>query len=530
MNTKLSRLARMFVAPVAVMALLSVAPAQAVDAKKPNILVIWGDDIGQDNISAYHRGLMGGRTPNIDRIAKEGALFTDAYAQQSCTAGRASFILGQNPYRTGLLTIGMPGGKQGVRAQDPTIAELLKPLGYMTFQVGKNHLGDRNEFLPTVHGFDEFYGNLYHLNSEEEPENPDYPKDPAFKAKFGPRGVLDSVATTVDDPTDEPRWGRVGKQKIKDTGPLTIKRMETVEDDLLARSLDDIERAHKAGKPFFLWHNSSRNHVWIHQSDKWKNKTGYGEYADGMAELDYVTGKLLDKLDELGIADNTIVMFSTDNGAEIFTWPQGGNHPFKGEKGLTSEGGFRVPLVVRWPGVIKPGTIINDIFSHEDWMPTLLAAAGDTTVKEDLLKGKKVGDKTFKAHLDGYNQMDLLAGKGPGKRHEKFYFDAEGNLNALRFDDWKITWTEMDGNIRTAWRKTPSWPIITNLREDPYERFPTQSEAYMKWSADRMFLMVPAQVFVSEYLDTLKEFPPAQGSSLSISQVLESMQQQSARQ
>jgi arylsulfatase len=467
--------------------------------------------------------MMGGRTPNIDRIAKEGAMFTDAYGQQSCTAGRASFMLGQNPFRTGLLTIGMPGSKQGVRAQDPTIAELLKPHGYRTFQVGKNHLGDRNEFLPTVHGFDEFYGNLYHLNSEEEPENPDYPKDPAFRAKFGPRGVLDAVATTENDPTDDPRWGVVGKQKIKDTGPLTSKRMETIEEDLLARSLANIEKAHKEGKPFFLWHNSTRNHVWIHQTDQWKNKTGYGEFADGMAELDYVTGKLLAKLDELGIAENTIVLFSTDNGAQIFSWPQGGNHAFNGEKGLTGEGGFRVPQVVRWPGVIKPGTIINDIFSHEDWMPTLLAAVGEPNVKEKLLKGATFGDKTFKAHLDGYNQMDLLTGKGPGKRKKIFYFDADGNLNALRYEDWKLIFTEMTGALPTAWHKTPSWPYIVNLRQDPYERFVHQSGMYTKWWADRMFMMVPSQAIVREELETLKEFPPVRGSSLSISKVLEQM-------
>ena len=518
----------MLFALLAVLALVA-GPARAAD-KKPNIIVIFADDIGESNISAYHRGLMGGRTPSIDRLAKEGAMFTDAYAQQSCTAGRASFILGQNPFRTGLLTIGMPGSKQGVRAIDPTIAELLKPHGYMTFQIGKNHLGDRNEFLPTVHGFDEFYGNLYHLNSEEEPENPDYPKDPAFKAKFGPRGVLDTVATTVDDPTEEPRWGRVGKQKIKDTGPLNTKRMETVEEDLLSRSLADIEKAHKAGKPFFLWHNSTRNHVWIHLSDKWKNKTGYGEFADGMAEVDYVTGKLLDKLDELGIANNTIVIWTTDNGAEIFSWPQGGNHPYRGEKGLTNEGGFRVPLLVRWPGVVKPGTIINDIFSHEDWMPTLLAAVGEPDVKEKLLKGgHQAAGKTFKAHLDGYNQMDLLAGKGPGKRKEIIYFDGDGNLNALRYGDWKIIFTEMSGNLPTAWHKTPSWPLIISLRQDPYERYMEQSQFYTKWYADRMFMMVPAQALIGEYLESLKEFPPARGSSLSISKVLEASQQQQGK-
>ena len=499
--------------------------------KKPNILVIWGDDIGQDNISAYHRGLMGGRTPNIDRLANEGALFTDHYGQQSCTAGRAAFMLGQNPFRTGLLTIGMPGAKHGVRAQDPTIVELLKPYGYITGQFGKNHLGDRNEYLPTVHGMDEFYGNLYHLNAEEEPENADYPKDPAFRKKFGPRGVLDCVATDTFDKTDEPRWGVVGKQKIKDTGPLTKKRMETIEEDLLARSLDFIERAVKKNKasskdePFFLWHVSTRCHVWIHLSEKYKNKTGNGIFADGMAELDYVTGALLDKLDELKIADNTIVIFSTDNGAEIFTWPQGGNHPWRGEKGLTNEGGFRIPQLVRWPGKIKPGTIINDIFSAEDWMPTLLAAANggkDTDIQARLKKGGvKADGKTFKAHLDGYNQMDLLTGKGKGAREEIFYFSGGGDLNAIRVGEWKIIFTEMWGNLPTAWHKTPSWPMIVNLRRDPYEKFLYESNMYTKWWADRMFLMVPAQMYVGKELATLKEFPPARGSSLSLGKLMD---------
>ena len=502
---------------------LSAGTAYAQD-KKPNIVVIWGDDIGQDDISAYHRGLMGGRTPNIDRIANEGLLFTDAYAQQSCTAGRASFMLGQNPFRTGLLTIGMPGAKHGVRAIDPTIVELLKPHGYMTGQFGKNHLGDRNEYLPTVHGMDEFYGNLYHLNAEEEPENPDYPKDPAFRQKFGPRGVMDCVATDTFDNTDEPRWGVVGKQSCTDTGPLTKKRMETIEEDLLNRSLDFIDRAHASGKPFFLWHVSTRNHVWIHLSEKWDNKTGNGIFADGMAELDYVTGALLDKLDSLGIADDTIVIWSTDNGAEIFTWPQGGTHPFRGEKGLTNEGGFRVPMLARWPGKFPAGTIINDIFSQQDWMTTLLSIVGEPDIKEKLLKGGvKANGKTFKAHLDGYDQTDALMGKGPGKRHEIFYFDAAGGLNCLRYDDWKVIWTEMSGALPTAWHKTPSWPALVNLRRDPYERFMEQSQMYTKWWADRMFVMVPAQVYVQQFLESLKEFPPASGSSLSIDKVLASM-------
>ena len=524
--------------PVVILTLMlglgSLATEAYAQDKKPNILVIWGDDIGQDNVSAYHRGLMGGRTPNIDRIATEGALFTDAYAQASCTAGRAAFMLGQNPFRTGLLTIGMPGAKHGVRKIDPTIVELLKPYGYITGQFGKNHLGDRNEYLPTVHGMDEFYGNLYHLNAEEEPENADYPKDPAFRAKFGPRGVMDCVATDTVDNTDEPRWGVVGKQKCKDSGPLTIKRMRTIEEDLLARSLDFMERAVKKNeassedKPFFLWHVSTRNHVWIHLSEKYENSTGHGTFADGMSELDDVTGALLDKLDELKIADNTIVIWSTDNGTEIFTWPQGGNHPFKGEKGLTNEGGFRVPQLVRWPGKIKPGTIINDMFAHQDWMPTLLAAANggkDTDIQARLKKGGVQADgKTFKAHLDGYNQMDLLTGKGPGTRKEFFYFSGDGDLNAIRVGDWKVIFTEMWGNLPTAWHKTPSWPLIVNLRRDPYERFHDQSSMYFKWWADRMYVMVPAQTKVAEHLASLKEFPPARGSSLSLGKILDAIQ------
>ena len=396
----------------------------------------------------------------------------------------------------------------------------------MTGQFGKNHLGDRNEYLPTVHGMDEFYGNLYHLNAEEEPENADYPKDPEFRAKFGPRGVMDCVATDKNDKTDEPRWGVVGKQKCKDTGPLTKKRMEDIEEDLVARSLDFMERAVKADKPFFLWHVSTRNHVWIHLNDKYKNSTGNGIFADGMAELDDVTGALLDKLDELKIADNTIVIFSSDNGAEIFTWPQGGNHPFKGEKGLTSEGGFRVPQLVRWPGKIKPGTIINDMFAHQDWMPTLLAAANggkDTGIQAKLKKGGvKADGKTFKAHLDGYNQMDLLTkGNGHGTRKEMLYFSGDGDLNAIRLGEWKIVFTEMSGALPTAWHKTPSWPLITNLRRDPYERFDSQSQMYLKWWADRMYMLVPAQVAVGEHLATLKEFPPARGSSLSLGKLMD---------
>ena len=483
-------------------------------ADKPNILVIFGDDVGMWNISTYHQGMMGGRTPNIDRIANEGAKFTDYYAQQSCTAGRAAFILGQHPYRTGLLTIGMPGAKEGISAKDPTIASLLKNQGYMTAQIGKNHLGDQDEHLPTQHGFDEFFGNLYHLNAEEEPETEFYPKDPEFHKKFGPRGVLKATADG----------------KIEDTGPLTRKRMETADEEFLAASLDFIERAHKAGKPFFLWHNSTRMHVWTRLSDKWKGKSGYGLYADGMMELDYGVGELLNKLDELKIADNTIVVFTTDNGAEKFTWPDGGTVPFRNEKGSTWEGGFRVPAMVRWPGHIKPGTIINDIFSGEDWMPTLLTAAGAPDVKEKLLTGYQANGHNFKVHLDGYDQTDLLTGKGPGARNEIFYFDAGGNLNALRYKDWKISFTLMEGTINEAYRKTPSWPIITNLRMDPFE-VTMDSAMYIRWYADQMWMFVPAQQVVGKFLATFKEFPQRQKvGSLSLDAALKALEEQPIRQ
>ena len=508
----ISSLNRMRNCLVLALAALVCVPAYAAD--KPNILVIWGDDVGQMNISAYHRGMMGGSTPNIDRIANEGALFTDAYAQQSCTAGRAAFVLGQHPFRTGLLTIGMPGAKQGIQDKDPTIAELLKNHGYATGQFGKNHLGDRDEHLPTNHGFDEFFGNLYHLNAEEEPESQFYPKDPEFKKKFGPRGVLHTWAD-----------GR-----IEDTGPLTKKRMETIDSEILDVSLDFIERAHAADKPFFVWHNTTRMHVWTHLSEKYEEKSGYGLYADGMMELDDTVGALLAKLDELGIADNTIVVFSTDNGAEKFTWPDGGTTPFRGEKGTTWEGGFRVPQMVRWPGKIPAGSIVNDIFSHEDWMPTLLAAAGEPDVKAKLLKGHRAAGKTFKAHLDGYDQTDLLMGKGPGKRNEIFYFDAGGNLNAVRYKDWKAHFTIMEGAINEAYRKTPSWPIIVNLRMDPYEVSPDAAMYVRDFYAETMFMFVPAQALVGQFLETFKDFPPTRGDSLSIDAVLDSMQSAQSRQ
>ena len=495
---------------------------------KPNILVIMADDIGIWNISGYHRGMMGGRTPNIDRISSGGALFTDSYGQQSCTAGRASFITGQHPFRTGLLKVGMPGAKQGLQHGDPTIAELLKPHGYATAQIGKNHLGDRNEYLPTIHGFDEFFGNLYHLNAEEEPEDPDYPRAPNypnFRNNFGPRGLLDCKATDTDDPTEDPRFGRIGKQTIKDTGPISRKRMETVEEELLARSLDFMDRTVKAGKPFFLWHNTTRMHAFTRLSEKWENKSGYGLYADGMMELDHVVGELLKKLDDLGIADNTIVLFTSDNGAEVMSWPDGGNTPFKGEKGTTWEGGMRVPMLARWPDVIKPGTIYNDVISLEDWLPTILAAAGDPEIKEKLKAGLTVGEKTFKTHLDGYNFMPFFKGEEPeGPRREIFYFDDNASLNAIRVRDWKIHFKVMEGNLAEAVLKPLNMPQVINLRQDPFERFPGESHMYFRWWADKLWTFVPAQTIVGQFLQTFREFPPSQRSgSFSVDQVLDQL-------
>jgi len=514
---------------------LAVAPAAFAQQKKPNIVVIMADDVGIWNISAYHRGMMGGRTPNIDRIAAEGALFTDYYAQQSCTAGRAAFILGQTPFRTGLLMVGLPGAKQGLQDKDPTIAELLKPQGYATAQIGKNHLGDRNEYLPTVHGFDEFYGILYHLNAMEEPYQYDYPKMANFKERFGPRNIVDCKATSVDDPTTDPRWGKVGKQTIADGGPLpphpnmdpaAKTNMEDIDTELVRRSNDFMDRSVKAGKPFFLWHNSTRMHVWTHLSPKWENKSGFGLYADGMMELDWEVGEILKKIDDLGIADNTIVLFTSDNGAEIFTWPDGGNHPFRGEKGVTYEGGFRVPMLVRWPGVIKPNTIINDIMAMEDWLPTLVAAAGDPDLKDNLLKGLKVGDKTFKTHLDGYNFMPYFKGEvAAGPRHEFFYFSNTADLMAMRYDAWKISFKTIKGNLFTGEAESTQAPIVTNLRMDPWERYQDESMNYGKWWGDKLWTMVPATVIVSQFLQTFEAYPPSQKSGgLTVSQFLDAVQ------
>jgi arylsulfatase len=478
-------------------------------SKKPNILIIWGDDIGWYNISAYNLGVMGYRTPNIDRIANEGVLFTDFYAQQSCTAGRAAFITGQCPMRTGLTKVGMPGAKLGLQPEDPTLAEMLKPHGYVNGQFGKNHLGDLDEHLPTNHGFDEFFGNLYHLNAEEEPEHPDYPKKPEFKKKFGPRGVIHSFAD-----------GRV-----EDTGSLTKKRMETIDEEVNKKALDFIDRAHKDDKPFFVWWNSTRMHVFTHLKKESEGKTGLGTYPDGMVEHDGHVGQLLDKLDELGIADNTIVIYSTDNGAELLLWPDGGMTPFRGEKNTNWEGGYRVPCVMRWPGVTKPGTINNEIGSHEDWVTTLMAAVGEPDIKEKLLKGHKIGDKTFKVHLDGYNLMPALKGEAKEWPRPGFaYWSDDGNLVALRYQNWKVVFMDQRAHGLDVWQEpfVPlRFPKLFNLRSDPFERADEDSDNYAQWRAERMFAMVPAQAIVAKYIESFKEFPPRQkAASFSVDQVM----------
>src|SRR5215813_11765265 len=490
--------------------------------KKPNILIIWGDDIGWFNISANNNGIMGYRTPNIDRIAKEGALFTDWYGQQSCTAGRAAFITGQSPIRTGLTKVGLPGANLGLQPEDPTIADLLKPLGYTTGQFGKNHLGDRDEFLPTAHGFDEFFGNLYHLNAEQEPECPDYPKDPEFKKKFGPRGVLHSWANPD------------GTQKIENTGPLTVKRMETVDEEFLDASLKFMDKAVADDKPFFVWWNSTRMHVFTHLKKESEGVTGLGTYPDGMVEHDGHVGQLLDKLDELGIADNTIVMYSTDNGAEICTWPDGGMTPFRGEKDTNYEGGWRVPCAIRWPGVIEPGTVSNEIFSHTDMLPTLAAVGGDPDIVEKLKKGVQLGKKKFKVHIDGFNLLPFVKGEVKENPRKGFlYWSDDGDLMALRVGNWKLTFMEQRAHGFGVWEEplvAKRVPDIYNLRSDPFERATEDANLfYAKWKADRAFLLVPAQAIVGQFLQTFREFPPRQRpASFSIDQALEKARQQQA--
>ncbi|MHC4803926.1 MAG: arylsulfatase, partial [Planctomycetota bacterium] len=477
-----------------------------------------GDDIGQSNISAYTFGLMGYRTPNIDRIASEGMMFTDYYGEQSCTAGRSSFILGQSVFRTGLSKVGLPGAENGSQPEDPTIAKLLKAHGYATGQFGKNHLGDRDEHLPTAHGFDEFFGNLYHLNAEEEPENEDYPKNPQFRKRFGPRGVIHSWAN--ED----------GTQRIEDTGPLTKKRMETVDDETIAGAIEFIKRQHRAGKPFFCWWNGTRMHFRTHVKPELRGISGQDEYSDGMVEHDMHVGILLDLLDELGIADNTIVFYSTDNGPHMNTWPDAAMTPFRGEKNTNWEGGWRVPAMVRWPGRIEAGSVSNGIMHHMDWMPTFVAAAGDPDVKQKLLKGHRVGRKNYRVHLDGYNFLPHLTGRDDeSPRKEIFYFSDDGDLTALRYQDWKLIFLEQRVEATfQAWAEpfVPlRVPLIFHLRRDPYERSQVTSNTYYDWLLDRAYLLVPAQAYVGEFLATFREYPPRQkAASFSLDQVMEKLQ------
>jgi arylsulfatase len=497
---------------LALVCINTTARAQNKPAKKPNILIIWGDDIGQFNISAYNMGMMGYKTPNIDSIAKDGALFTDWYGQQSCTAGRAAFITGQSPIRTGLTKVGLPGMPEGMKKEDPTIATLLKAQGYMTGQFGKNHLGDRDDMLPTAHGFDEFFGNLYHLNAEEEPENPDYPKDPKFKQRFGPRGVIHSFSD-----------GR-----MTDTGPLTKQRMETIDEEVNAMAMDFMERAAKADKPFFMWWNSTRMHIFTHLKAQSQNKTGLGIFADGMVEHDGHVGLLLAKLKKLGLDENTIIMYSSDNGAETFTWPDGGTTMFRGEKNTQWEGGYRVPTLIKWPGTIQPGTVVNDIAAHEDMLATLLAAAGDPTVKEDLLKGRKIGDMTYKVHLDGYNFMPALKGQAEWPRKDFIYWTDDGSVAALRYDNWKVSFLEQQAEGMNVWQQPfvqLRAPLLVNLRMDPFERAQHENAmGYQRWYLDHMFAIAPASAYVGQWLQSFKDFPPRQKpGSFNLDRVMETL-------
>jgi arylsulfatase len=495
------------------------APTAAANPGKPNIVVIWGDDVGWYNISAYNLGSMGYKTPNIDRLAKEGALFTDWYGQNSCTAGRAAFITGQSPIRTGLLKVGLPGAKEGMTKEDPTIADLLKAQGYATGQFGKNHLGDRDEHLPTNHGFDEFYGNLYHLNAEEEPENPDYPKNPEFKKKFGPRGVIHSWANAD------------GTQRIEDTGPLTKKRMETIDYEVEDLAVKFLKKNVEAKKPVFLWFNTTRMHIFTHLRPEAQGKTGLGVYPDGMVEHDAAVGRILKAIDDLGIADNTIVMYSTDNGAEVMSWPDGGTTPFRGEKNTQYEGAYRVPAMIRWPGTIKPGTVINNVCAHEDMLPTLVAAAGGGDVKTNLLNGLQVGSKNFNVHLDGYNLMPYLKGDSASvnkwPRHEMLYWTDGGQLAALRFDQWKLHFLEQRAESFDVWQD-PFVPLRTpklfSLRADPFERADKEGIGYDQWRLERVFLLVPAQAYVAEWLQSFAKYPPRQKpGSFNLDQVMEDL-------
>ncbi|SDA99242.1 arylsulfatase [Sinorhizobium sp. NFACC03] len=487
----------------------SAAPAAV--GGKPNILMIMGDDIGWLNPSIYHRGMMGYRTPNIDRIGNEGALFTDWYGEQSCTAGRAAFITGQSPIRTGLTKVGLPGADLGLQPEDPTVAELLKAQGYATGQFGKNHLGDKDEFLPTAHGFDEFFGNLYHLNAEEEPENPDYPKSPEFAKRFGPRGVIHSYAD-----------GR-----IEDTGALTKKRMETVDSEFLAAALDFIDRQHNAQKPWFCYFNSTRMHIFTHLKAESQGKTGKGLYPDGMVEHDGHVGELLKKLEDLGVLENTIVIYTTDNGAEVMSWPDGGTTPFRGEKATNWEGGYRVPMLIRWPGVIKPNTVYNDMFSHYDLIPTFCAAAGEPDIVAKCLTGYEAGSKTFKVHLDGFNLMPFFRGEVmDSPRREFLYWNDDGELVAIRVQDWKVNFKIQEHTGIGVWQReftSLRVPWIINIRADPFERGPESFE-YDRWMAERAFILVPSQALVAKWLESFREFPIRQKpASFNLDEVMDKL-------
>ena len=505
----------------------------AKQARKPNIVIIWGDDIGQSNLSIYTMGLMGYKTPNIDRIGREGMVFTDYYGEQSCTAGRASFLTGQHGLRTGLTKVGLPGATTGLSKKDPTVAELLKMQNYSTAQFGKNHLGDRNDFLPTVHGFDEFYGNLYHLNAEEEPENEDYPKDPAFRARYGPRGVLESKATDVDDPTVDPRFGRVGRQSIKDTGPLNRKRMETIDDDIAGRSAAYIKNHADSEKPFFLWVNFTHMHFRTYITEQQKGQAGrwLGTYADAMVQHDRNVGQVLKAIDDAGIADNTFVMYSTDNGPHMNSWPDAAMTPFRSEKNTNWEGAYRVPAMVRWPGRIKAGSVSNEIVSHLDWLPTLLAVAGDDKVTEKLLKGLPAGNETYKVHLDGQNLVPYLTGQSKAAPRNSFiYCNDDQQVTGLRYDNWKIVFMEQraQGTLR-IWAEpfvTLRVPKLFNLRTDPYERADVTSNTYYDWFLSHAFIAVPAQEYVGKFLSTFREYPQRQkAASFNLDEVMRKLQE-----
>jgi arylsulfatase len=504
-----------------------VSPAAAAD-KKPNIVVIMGDDIGIWNIGAYNRGMMTGRTPSLDKLAAEGMLFTDSYAEASCTAGRAAFITGELPIRTGMTTVGQAGSPVGLPAQAPTIATALKAQGYATGQFGKNHLGDLNEFLPTVHGFDEFFGYLYHLDAMEDPCHPNYPQD--LLNKVGPRNMVHSYASDKDDATVDPRWGKVGKQKVEDAGQLCPKRMETVDDEILAASLKFVDKAKTDGKPFFLWLNPTRMHIVTHLSEKYEkmrnSQNGWSIHEAGMAQIDDIVGDVMKKLKDLGVDDNTIVVFTTDNGTETFTWPDGGNTPFRGQKGTIFEGGFRVPMMVRWPGHVPAGKVENGVIALLDWFPTLVAAAGDPNVIDELKKGKDLNGTTYKVHLDGYNQMDMITGKGSSNRHEIFYF-GESTLGAVRVDDFKYRFIDQPG----GWvgpKEHVDAPVLTNLRLDPFERFDYPSNGtltgslyyFPEWFVYEFWRFVFVQQEVAKLAMTAIEYPPMQkGASFNLEAV-----------